>query len=55
MGADVWVMRADREQANSEKVRQKVEADLERVKRVAKEIRAMTAIYRERLDGRRGQ
>lgn len=55
MHADVLVLRSTREGETSEKLRRKAEADLERVKKAAEEIRRMTKIYQERLVGRRAQ
>ncbi len=54
--ADVLVLRsqrAQREARSSEVVRAKVDEDLERVRRVAEQIRHMTELYIERLEGRR--
>ena len=55
MAGDVLVMRAARERDTSAAIRRKVDADLERVRRAAEEIRQMTRNYQERLEGRYGR
>jgi hypothetical protein len=43
------------ERARSEQARMRAEQQLQRVKDAADRIKRMTELYRERLDGRRGQ
>jgi hypothetical protein len=53
VAANVLVVRATRDAGTSQQLRQKAEADLERVRKAAEEIRRMTRLYQERLEGRR--
>lgn len=55
MTADVLAQRAQREQVDSHEVRKRAEEALLRVQKAAARIRHMTALYRERLEGRRVQ
>lgn len=55
MAVDVLVLRSTREAQTSERLRAKAEEDLERVQKVAAEIRHMTRLYQERLEGRRAK
>jgi hypothetical protein len=55
VGVDVALMArgTSREQQDVEHVQAKLQADLERIRKAAEQIRHMTALYRERLEGRR--
>lgn len=53
MVADVAVLRAAREQDASQSARDKAEQNAQKLRRIAEDIRRMTRIYQERLEGRR--
>lgn len=53
MAADVLMLRATTEHARSERIHEKAVMDLERVRKAIAEIRRMTKLYQDRLDGHR--
>lgn len=52
MAASAHVLRSTREHRTSKLVRAKADQDAEKLRRIAEDIRRMTAIYRERLEDR---
>lgn len=53
MAASVAVLRATREREAARDVREKADKNAEQLHRIAADIRRMTRIYQERLEGRR--
>jgi hypothetical protein len=53
VAADVLVLRSKRESRASERLLDEAEVRRKRLLRIAEDIRRMTTIYKERLDGRR--